>query len=130
MVMAASVKIFVQIVMILAVLGLTSPDAACAVGSSPAAKSGCCGGGMTCKCPHDKTGNTSCKIAQLPSSDKSIPAKSVSARVARTIAALYAIVPVHARDSVCLLVFSRPRVNDSPPFGGSSPQAVLRLWRI
>ncbi|MCE0523817.1 MAG: hypothetical protein LV480_12995 [Methylacidiphilales bacterium] len=128
--MAARFKIFGLIVMILSAVGLSFPETVCASDPSPAAKSGCCSGGMVCKCHPDKAGSTSCKVTRLPSGDKSIPARSALAPSSRVDVPLFTMASISRGDWVSQPLFHGLKLNASPPFGGSPPQAVLRLWRI
>ncbi len=122
--------IFTPIVAIFLALGLSGPEAVCAEGLSHVAKSACCVSGMTCACHHDKLGSDSCHVTQAPSSDKSIPARTAHVPSPRLDVPLFTMTPVRARDLVSLPVAHRHESDVSPPLGGSSPQAILRLWPI
>jgi len=128
--MSARFKIFVQIMMILLALDLSSPEATCFSNLSQVTQSGCCGGGMVCKCHHDQVGSHSCNVTQTPASDKSIPARTAYAHSPQVGVPLLTVASARERDLVSQVAFALCGPNASPPFSGRSPQVILRLWLI
>jgi hypothetical protein len=122
-------KTFVQILMAVLALGIYSPEPACAAGTSEPGKMCCCTGDLVCKCHPDKPCKQTCALVQVHTFDKQIPNKTAfTPTYLGTL--LCSIAPTKVKYPVLAPLARQRSVNASPPFGGSPPQAMLRLWLI
>jgi len=95
--------------------------------AAPVAKASCCT--SDCHCPVDtacQSGRAS--VTTVP--DKGMPDRTPLSPSPRIDVSLFALAPSHLADSALSSAFSYAETNDSPLYGGSPPQAVLRLWRV
>jgi len=123
-------NIFVQVMMVFLTLGVSSPEATCSDNFPQVMQSGCCGGGMVCKCHHDLLGTHSCDCARAPLSDKSTPDPKTSAPSLRIFVPLFTVNLIGSINLVSQPAFHLCERNVSPAFCGHSPQSVLRVWLI
>ncbi len=123
-------KLFVQILMAVLALGICAPQSACAAGASTVKMTCCCTENSTCACQSDKPCKESCSLAPVHVFDKQMTARVgvTSSRHSNTF--LYSIALINARNLALNPVVSQQESNPSPPFGGSPPQAMLRLWLL
>jgi hypothetical protein len=122
-------KTFVQILMAVLALGVSSPEPACAAGTSEPGKTCCCTGAPVCNCHPDKPCKQSCALVQVHAFDKQIPNKTAFTPSYLGVL-LFSIAPAKIKYPVLAPLAPQRNVNASPPFGGSPPQAMLRLWLI
>jgi hypothetical protein len=122
-------KTFVQILMAVLALGISSPQPACAAGTSEAGKTCCCTDVPVCKCHPDKPCEQSCTLAQTHAVDKQIATRTTLAS-SPCGNALFSIATAEIKYPVFAPAALQRNLNASPPFGGSPPQAMLRLWLI
>ncbi len=122
-------KTFVQVLMAVLALGISIPEPACAAGTAQPGKTCCCSGSPTCKCHPGQPCKQSCTLVQVHALDKQLPGKPALAASYSDVL-LYWIAPTTIKYLVLVPVARERNVNVSPPFGGSPPQAMLRLWLI
>jgi len=122
-------KTFVQLLMALLALGISSPQPACAAGTSEVGKTCCCSDSPVCKCHPDQPCKQSCTLVQAHAFDRQIPNKTVLAASYGDVL-LYLIAPTKINYPVLAPIARQRNLNLSPPFGGNPPQAMLRLWLI
>jgi hypothetical protein len=72
----------------------------------------------------------SCKLARVQTFDEQLPVRSFAATSLSLCSLLFLIAPVKINYPAFVSVVRQRDLNVSPPFGGSPPQAVLRLWLI
>jgi hypothetical protein len=72
----------------------------------------------------------SCKLAQVQAFDQQLPARTLTGASVVGAHLLGLIAPGKINYPAFVSVVRRRDLNVSPPFGGSPPQAVLRLWLI
>ena len=121
-------KTFIQILMAVLALGVSSPQPVCAAGTSEVGKTCCCTGSPVCKCQPDKPCKQSCTLVKVQAFDKQMPARLTFGSEANLLVFLSA--PTTIKHPVAAPIISRRDANASPPFGGAPPQAMLRLWLI
>ena len=128
--MTRRLKIFVQVMMAFLALDFSSPEAICSSYLPPVAKSNCCCSGTVCACHHNQVGNHSCNVTGAPSNDKTLPSTKAYAPALRIGVPIFTVHPDHQGHLAALSALRHCEPDVSPPSGGSSPQAVLRVWLI
>jgi hypothetical protein len=123
-------KTFIQILMAVLALGVSSPQPVCAAGASEAGKVCCCTGSPVCKCHPDKPCKQSCTLVKVQAFDKQISARLALMPGSEATLLFFWAVPTKIKYPVVAPIVSRRDTNASPPFGGAPPQAMLRLWLI
>jgi hypothetical protein len=126
----APLKTLLQIAMAILALGVYSPDSACASDSGTPVLGCCCGTDGACDCPVHTPDKSGCTVARSAALDKQLSARTVSTTSLRNAACLFSIAPASIKYLAFVPQVPRRDVNVSPPFGGSTPQALLRLWLI
>lgn len=127
--MAMRVKTFLQILMIVMVLGINLPVNAGVPSSALIAKVCCCTGETGCLCPTEIPCSHDCQFTQASSASQQVVVASTTVPLLRIDLVLYSLVSgeTTATDS-----FSASHIheNASPPLNGCQHQAILRLWLI
>lgn len=124
------VKTFIQILMAVLSLGVSSPLPVCAAGMPETGMPCCCAVSSSCKCHSDEPCKTSCEVSQAQAFDKQLPARTAFKPFHNGCGLLFSIAPVTIKYLVPAPVVSRRDSDASPPFCGGPPQAILRLWLI
>lgn len=122
-------KRLIQILMMVLAVGLNGPVPVCAspiYGEDKAAcccqPDGTCTQGMPCK--------SSCEAAQIQIFEKQSPTPAAQVPSVQLTVQPCTFAPATNNFSASVAALHRGDVNASPPFGGSPPQAILRLWLI
>ena len=125
-VVARRLKTFIAILMAVLAVGIPMPQSAFATATRDAGNT-CCGSeGSTCKCPPAAPCSSSCSHVLVQISDKQLPARTTL----HGGSLLFLLASIKIEYPAFVPVVVERNVNVSPPFGGSPPQAVLRLWLI
>src|SRR5579871_3302457 len=122
-------KTFIQVLMATLMLGVYCPQPACAAGTSEPGKTCCCTGSSVCDCHPDKPCKQSCTLVQVHTLDKQLPSKPTPTTCSGSVL-LCLIAPTKISYPAHSSIVRQRHVNVSPPFGGSPPQAMLRLWLL
>ena len=125
----APLKTFVQILMAVLALGICPSQPVCADATLEAGKTCCCTECPSCKLHHDPPCKQSCTLTQVQTFDKQLPSRTAFAPYSGS-SFFFPAVPTKIKYLALVSVVHRRDLNTSPPFGGSSPQAMLRLWLI
>src|SRR6202795_5222859 len=129
--MASRVKTLVQTGMLLLTLGFSLPSSICSAAPAPEMKSSCCADSASCHCLPATPCTDLCKINPTHRDTRDLVAAArCAAALPRVEIAWFTLAPVRDLDRVPAAVLHRRELNASPPFGGSPPQAYLRLWLI
>jgi hypothetical protein len=128
--MVKRMKALVQIGMIVLTMGLSMPPSLGSDSSGPTMKSCCCSGDAVCACPHEKPCADLCRVGELPAHGRDVVTGSALTASPRLSVALFTLAPVQHATLAALPKSRQWEVNVSPPFGGSPPQAILRLWLV
>jgi hypothetical protein len=121
-----AVRIFASVLMLTLAVSFVAPLPAAVKAEG---KTRCCCAGA-CHCPVSKPCSSSCREALAPLPDKQSPLRSAQAPSVRLFVVADAFPAATASGFLLPAAFARCDLNASPPLGGNSHQAVLRLWRI
>jgi len=125
----ARLKTFAHILMAVLALGISPSQPVCAAAMPASGGACCCTECPNCKLHHDQPCNQSCAVTQVQTFDKQLPARMALAPCGGSYF-LFPVAPTKIKYLVLASVVHRRDLNISPPFGGSPPQAMLRLWLI
>jgi len=129
-IVAAHFKTLVSIFMVLLVLGTSMPQPAFAAGQSHTTKSCCKGCHMACCCHSPQACGQTCQVAQVPPANERISVRTALSPSPRVDFSLFTLVPIKDINRILISTLYRRELHALLPFGGDSPQAVLRLWLI
>src|SRR5277367_882283 len=112
-------------------MGLIDPQATCFAGTAEQGKTCCCAESPACKCPSDMPCSQSCPLVkQQAPLDKQVSARTTSIAASHGLVALFFLAVSKVSYPAFAPVVQKREQNASPPFGGSPPQAILRVWLI
>jgi hypothetical protein len=124
-------KACLQVLLAVLSLGIINPQPACAAGTSEPGMTCCCTGSPICQCHPNRPCKQSCALSQVQAPlDKQLPTKAITAASATGLIAPLSIALTKVSYPSFAPLVRRQDLNASPPFGGHSSQAVLRLWLI
>ena len=112
-------------------LGLIDPQAICFAGAAEPGKTCCSAESSACQCPSDLQCGQSCPLVkQQAPLDKQVPTRTTSVASAHGLVALFFLAVSKVSYPAFAPAIQKRELDTSPPFGGSPPQAILRVWLI